>query len=661
MAKPLVWDPISPADLSAQSSSSGADAEILFKRESIYEDNSGYVSDIYLRVKIYTSGGISRVARMTIDYPENETVKVLGARVAKPDGSFVTVPESDFHETNLIKSRIFGTLYKHLAFAIPDLAPGDIVELQWENVNQSPNTFWTYVRSGLEFCQDEIPVREYTLSMSANYAPVISWLNCTNVTTTGDRTNKPKITIRNQPPFVSEPFMPPEREVRGWVRIEHPERTLAEEWRKLGQSAALSFGYRTDDNAAIRKLAASLTDGVATPEEKLRHIYDYCQQSIANDDWKPTEADDKKDTPTHTELLIDELYTKTEQSLKAPHVLDAKHSTADGIDDLFASLARTAGFEVRLARNAALDSIINVQGFNNWFKLNHAMVAVKVGGQWRYFDPGAYVVPFGMNEWRNEGVLAFVTGQNDSAFYPVPVSSPERSVRQRSAHLHLDPAGTLEGEITVSSSGHCGEEIKEDHWHDHTDELEKFAREDVARRLPAAEISEVRWENLHSRDLPATLHYRIRVPGYAQKIGHRLLLQPYVLEAGIPPVFTAPERRYPILFPYAWREHDDIEIELPAGFELDHPTSPADLNRPNDPFAATFVMRFVASRHTLVCARDLLVGRNGRTAYRVEDYPYAKAFFEALHRSDTHALMLKPKSSPPPKAGDKSPSGGVHS
>ncbi len=660
-AKALTWDPIPPADLAAKVSPSGADAEILFKREHVDEDNSGYESSFYLRVKIYTASGIGRISRMTIDFPDYETAKILGARVAKTDGSFVTVPESDFHETDLVKSTTYGSLYKYIAFAFPNLAPGDIVEIQWKMANQSSSTRWTYLRGGREFCQEDIPVREFTLSMSANYAPVISWLNCANVTSSGDRTTEPRLTIRDQPPFVSEPFMPPEAEVRGWIRIEHPARPLAEEWRKIGQKAAQGFIYRTGDSSAIRKLAASLTEGVAAPAEKLHRIYDFCQQSIANDSWKPSDADEKKDDPTSYDLLDDELFSETEQSLKAPHVLNEKHSTRDGIDDLFASLARTAGFEVRLARNAPLDTMVNVQGYNNWFKLDHAMVAVKFGGQWRFFDPGAFVVPFGMNEWRNEGVLAFVAGDNDSAFFPSPTSPPEQSVRQRTARLHLDSAGTLVGEITVQSSGHRGEQIKEDHWHDRPDALEKFARDEIAQRLPAAEVSDIRWENLHSRDQPAILHYKVRVPGYAQKIGHRLLLPPNFFEAGTAPLFSAPQRRFPILFPFAWQDRDDIEIELPPGFELDHPNAPADLNRPNDPFAATFVLRFVAARHTLVCTRDLLVGRHGRTAYRVEDYPYVKAYFEALHRSDTHTLMLKPTTPSPAKTEGASVPAAAHS
>ena len=657
-AKAPAWDPVPPADLAATSSPSGADAEILFKRQQITETSGGYDSAYYLRVKIYTTSGIAHVSKLSVEYPWQNSLRNLSVRVAKPDGRLLLIPESDIHTSDLTKSKIYGTLYKQSAIAVSNLEPGDIVEMQWKLSLVASSNFYAYVLNSFSFCQDEIPVREYSLAISANYSPVITWLDGLTVTTSGNKTTEPRLTVRNLPAYVPEPFMPPLLESRGWVRIDHPASPLDEEWNLLGRNAAQSFDFRTDSNSAIRKLADSLTHDAATPEEKLRRLYDYCQRSITNDSWLVHEVveSDRTHLPLDESQMVEETAGHAEPALYASHVLAEKHALRDGIVNLFASLAREAGFEVHLARNVARDQMINVRTSHNWFSFDHSMVAVKLGSGWLFLDPGAFGVPFGMNQWRNEGIQAFVTDATHATFVSTPVSSPEHSLRQRTASLQLDASGALVGEITETLTGHCGEDARLDHLSDSVADLEKSTRATIVKRLPAAEISDIRWDNLHSPDLPVTLHYKIRVSGYAQRLGHRLILNPNFFEAGTSALFTDPARHFPILFPYAWQVRDHLELALPAGFELDHPSSPPNLTRPNDPFGADYVVRYSAAHRTLVYERALLMCRNGHIAFRVQDYPYLKAYFEALHRSDTHTLILKPQSPATAPATPASPS-----
>ena len=63
---------------------------------------------------------------------------------------------------------------------------------------------------------------------------------------------------------------------------------------------------------------------------------------------------------------------------------------------LFGAMAIAAGFEVRIARLSDRSDVFFDPSFANSYFMNTFDVAVKVGNQWRFFDPGNRYVPFGM-------------------------------------------------------------------------------------------------------------------------------------------------------------------------------------------------------------------------------------------------------------------------
>jgi hypothetical protein len=67
------------------------------------------------------------------------------------------------------------------------------------------------------------------------------------------------------------------------------------------------------------------------------------------------------------------------------------------------------------------------------------------------------------------------------------------------------------------------------------------------------------------------------VPGYAERTGKRLFLQPAFFQKGVGPMFPTSNRQHDVYFHYPWMEEDQIVIELPEGYALDNAESPGDM------------------------------------------------------------------------------------
>jgi hypothetical protein len=164
-------------------------------------------------------------------------------------------------------------------------------------------------------------------------------------------------------------------------------------------------------------------------------------------------------------------------------------------------------------------------------------------------------------------------------------------------------------------------------------------KERFTRVFPDAEVSGMRIENADDPEQALKLHCHIKIPGYAQRTGKRILVQPLFFQRGVPPLFAATERRYPVDLHYAWQERDTISIMLPNGFAPDHAESPGAFS-----FGApgSYELKIsVKDGRELVCGRSLTFGKGGALSYPVATYPKVKNVFDEVHRRDDVTISLK--------------------
>ncbi len=158
--------------------------------------------------------------------------------------------------------------------------------------------------------------------------------------------------------------------------------------------------------------------------------------------------------------------------------------------------------------------------------------------------------------------------------------------------------------------------------------------------MSTAELSEIRIENLGDPAKPLVYAYHVRVPGYAQRTGKRLFLQPAFFQHGMSPMFSASNRTHPVYFHYPWAEKDELEIELPSGYALDNADAPHG-------FAAQGISEYnvkiavTTDERKLIYKRDFFFGNGGHILFPQTSYSQVKSLFDLLHQNDEHTITLK--------------------
>lgn len=624
------WDPINPADLAAKDSTTnpGADAEILFERHELSgKDNESLA---YVRAKIYTARGVEMFGRVEVPATAYGTTPDVQARVLKTDGSIHEIRKEDIFTTTVWKTKFSKQKVTRVAF--PNLAPGDIVEYRWRR-----HSDWSarWGRGRWELVQNRVPTREASYTYEEIAESFIGWTNLP-AAEEKRRVGFYTVTLRNLPAFEAEEYMPPEREFRGWL-FQVPtygEKNHEVVWRRISEWNGMAFGEDTAPSGPMKEAAKAAIGDATTDDEKLRRLYEFCQSEITNLTWS--------DTP---ELQAVKDKNRPDDDVDAKRILARRFGWPSQVNEVFAALARSAGYDARLAYNAGVDELLNVRTPRGWAFMDREHVVVRVGAQWRHFDPGSYVVPYGMLSWRDEGAAALICDKQgrDVEYHEAPRSPATASRAFSKGKFELSADGTLEGEVEMSWTGHLAIIRKALNWEDSQEDVDKDFRDEANKLLPDAEISNLTWENLRNRTLPLFARFHVRVPGYAEAVGRRLLVRPAFFSVGDPIVFAAATRKYPIAFPFAQVEAEEVSIRLPEGYELEQPSAPRNVGTPDSDFWAKYTIKFGSKTRTLVHGREFALGGAGATMFQAQSYPVLKGLFEELHRSDTHAIMVRPK------------------
>ena len=624
------WITIDPAELALKAPvvERDADAEVLFWDVRI-DDNvvNALVFTHYVRIKVFTERG--RESQSKIDIPfgkifnTNIKLKDIAARTIKPDGSIVELKKEDVFERTIVKAS--GLKVKNKSFALPGIEPGSIIEYRWREVRENESAH--YVR--LHF-QRDIPVQRVTYHIKPYPFPGQSmvWL-----TFRGQENKFVKekdgfyaTSMTNLPAFREEPNMPPENQVRTWTLVyyvaERPD--PARYWSDLGKRFYGHTKSLMKVNDELRAAATEAIGDASAPEEKLERLFKFVRAKI------------KSTSDDASGLTSDERARLKENKSPADTLKRGIGSGAD-IDLLFAALATAAGFDARIVLSPDRSDIFFEPEFTNPYFLNPSSIAVRVGDNWRFYNPGYNYVQGGMLRWQEEGVDVLITDPKEPVWTQTPMTPASKTLEKRTAKLSLSEDGTLEGDVRIESTGQLAIEKKEYHDDDSPAEREETLRRIVRARLSTAEISDIKIENVTEQEKPFVYSYHVRVPGYAQRTGKRLFLQPSFFEHGIIPIFSAGTRQTPVYFHYPWSEQDEVSIELPAGFALDNADKPS-------PVSAGDTSQYTASIAVTPDSRKLVYKRsfffNGML-FPVSSYSSLKQYFDMVHKADGHTLTLK--------------------
>lgn len=621
------WREISPAELAMKTPrvEAGADAEAIFWEVRVDDSSSEELAlKHYVRVKIFTERGREKFSKVDIPFYKGMKVKDVAARVTKADGTNVEINKADIFEREIAKAD--GIKVKAKSFAVPNIEPGVIIEYRYREVYDDASAG----NMDLRF-QRDIPIEEssyYVKPYSGNSQMRVMSFNMGGTKFVKDEKGFSVAKMDNVPALKEEPRMPPEDEVRSWMLIYYG--SPLNNWAFIANAFGGAFKNASKPNGDVKAMAQQVAGGASTDAEKLSKLFQFAKTQIKNVSYDPSMTDEARaDIIKHNKNAGDVLKNK-------------QGGTAD-VDLLFGSMAQALGFDARPVLSGDRSEMFFKPQNQSLRFVHPCCVAVKVGGSWKFYNPGAYFVPEGMLAWNEEGTSAMVAGEKEFYWVEMPVSDTDKSVAKRTGKFSLAEDGTLEGTVRIEYTGHLAYAYKMENYDESANKREENLKDEVKKQISTAEISDISIENANDPEKPFVYSYKVRVPGYAQRTGKRLFLQPGFFRYGAEPMFSSATRLYDIFFHYPWAEQDNVEIQLPKNFSLDNADAPAPLADPQKISSLDIKIGTDKEQTFLRYTRNFYFGGGGLTLFPASAYQPVKNLFDAFHKSDTHTVTLKQK------------------
>jgi len=630
------WKPIDPAHLAMKAPvvESDADAEGLFWEVRMDDNEQGdLIFNHYLRVKVFTDRGRESQSKIDLLYGKlyGSEIKIsdIAARTIKTDGTIVELKKEDIFDRTVVKTS--GLKYKAKSFAMPGVEPGCIIEYRWRETRVRTNA--QNVR--LNF-QRDIPVQrvQYLVKPYAyeDFTFNSMMLHGTPTKWAKDKNGFYSTSMTNVPAIHDESRMPPEDQVKIWMLVFYKRSTDDRSnpdkyWSEVGKYFYEQTKNLIKPNDEVKKMAASLVADAKDDNEKLQRLFDFCRTKIKNVslDSSGLTADDR---------------AKLKENKNPGDTLKRGMGSSADIDQLFAALANASGYDARIVLAPDRGDIFFDKDMPMSYFIDPMNIAVKVGDNWKFFNPGYPHIPFGMLRWQEEGEQSLITDPKEPVWIETPMSGPDKSLVKRNAKVKLTDDGTLEGDVRIEYTGQFAIERKMEIDEESDTQREDDIREEIKGQMSTAEISNIKVENVMEYTKPLVYSFHIRVPNYAQRTGKRLFLQPAFFQHGKAPLFATTDRKYPIYFHYPWSEDDRVDIELPKGYAFDNADSPAPFgSAPISEYKVTIAASTDGS--LLVYKRHFFFGGGGTVLFPVTSYGQLKGYFDMLHKSDNHSLALK--------------------
>jgi len=626
------WLPVTDAErnLKTPQIDPDAGAEVLFWRIHVMDELRGEDPEAvlfkYIRIKIFNQRGCESQGTQNIEYSGRRVITDVAGRTIKPDGTILELGKDAIFQRDLVK--VGGRKLKAVSFAMPGVEPGVIIEYRWRE--RRHNELAEYVRLPL---WRDIPVHEVKyfirplLIPGWTFPPMrLAPFHAKLSPLVQERDGFSSTTVTDLPAYGDEPLMPSDWIARPWALLYYAEDKKINPdkyWAETGRKVYGNLKPFLKAGDEVRKAADEATAGAKDPEEKIARSMQYCRTRI-----KRLSDDD----------VTEQQRAKAKENHNPADTLERGMGTDFDINMLFASMLSSEGFETRLAKIADRSDLPFDRGFPDDYFMQTWDIAVKVGDRWRFYDAAARELPSGMLRWQDEGAQALVSDPKEPVFVQTPISEPEKSVTSRKGAFELSEDGTLEGSVQVAYTGHEAAQRRLDQASESAAQREESVREMVHGQFSNGEVSEVKVENADDGEKPLTFSYRVKIPGYAQKTGKRMFLQPAYFEHGLPAKFTAADRKYPVMFEYPWSEEDDVIVKLPPGYALESPGTPGEfpMGEIGGYGASVKVGEGLVAYH-----RQLVFGRGGRLAYQQKVYPAVKQAFDVIHDKDQHTITLR--------------------
>jgi tetratricopeptide (TPR) repeat protein/transglutaminase-like putative cysteine protease len=559
-------------------------------------------------VKAFTQRGVDAFQKFRIDYaPSRQEVRVLRARVTKPDGSVVeSYGDEDLNVNEPWTGMYYDVRAKVLTF--PSLSAGDLLEVEYRLDDSSEDNLLSDYWGDVTYFEAPIPKVRFQYAADLPSERPLYW-NKTHlppgveqaVEVHQDGRTVYRFGAKNLPKVVLEPDMPGQAEV----------------WLPLHVST-----YRTWDQ--VGRYYWGLVEDQLTPNDELKRTVDKVLQGV-----------DRKDELAVIRALYDFVVTNTRyvalefgihgfKPYRVDRVLARRFGDCKDKASLIHAMLKVAGVDSRLVllRMRQLGALGEEPASLAAF--NHAILYVPK--YQLYLDGtaefhGARELP---SVDRDANALIVEPG-GDSRFVTTPEASPDDNKTQETLDVALKADGSARIVAKSTVTGEAASEYRREFQAAATRKSSFEQR--WGHSFPGLSVEKLNFNDLTRLEQDVTVAYELQVPRFAEVLPASLHFFPYGTGRSFAQTY-APlvERKFDLVLPGPGVLRSVYRYALPAGF------TPGEL--PADVTEQTAFGRYTLSHrvegNTLVFESDVAISA---TRITVKDYPAFRAFVSRLDQA----------------------------
>ncbi|HLZ13505.1 MAG TPA: DUF3857 domain-containing protein [Candidatus Acidoferrum sp.] len=612
-------------------------AAVLYSEDVLTVQNIGKLKRIERRVyKILRPEG-RVLGSVRADMSSETRVVSMHGWCIPTQGKDYEVKDKDAIETSLtgLENGELVSDVKSKILRIPAADTGNVIayEIEFELQPYVLQDFWSI--------QSDLPVREahYTLQLAPGWEYRSAWLNHAEIAPTAVGDRQFQWVVTDVKAIRHEERMPPYESVAAFMAIslfpENGKNAGFKDWNSMARWEDNLASGRRDASPEIKQKVAQLTAAASTPLAKMNALATFMQREIRYvaiqlgiGGWQPHPAADVfahrygdcKDKATLLSAMLHEIGIES-------YYLDV--NTQRGV--ITPNTPATRWFDhvilaIKLPEGVADSSLKMV--------IDHPKL-----GKLLIFDPTDEYTPLGELSGELQASYALLVTPDGGELIKVPQLPTTTNGIQRVGKLSLTPSGVLTGDITDTRVGDFAAEMRAT-LKSATKESDKVKPLEtmLSQSLPNFALTKATITNLHEQSLPFGFQFTFVAAGYAKSAGNLLLLRPRVIGTKATGLLETKEpRQFPVIFEGPRRDTDEIEIQLPQGYEVDDLPPPVDL----DYSFASYHSKTEAVGNTLRYTRTFEIKELNVPMNKIDDL---RKFYRVIGGDERNNAVLKPKS-----------------
>ncbi len=545
-----------------------------------------------------------------------ETASIIYARTITAEGKIIPLNENAVKVVTPYSSYPSYSDYKELTFSMPGVTVGSIIDYKVVKEEKKPeiegkfsNGFYFQGYNPTYLCRYKVITPR---DMDLKYL-VLNPLQGIQLSPKIIHDGNKKTYLweyKNIPQIIKEKSMPPTDEVAFRILV-----TTMNSWEEFSNWWRKKIAGKTEPDESIKRKVAELTKDLSTSKEKMEAIFDYVKREIRY-------------------VSID-LGKSGYEPENAKKVFENKYGDCKDKSTLLISMLRVAGIPAYyvLIPTSSIGNLI--KDFPYPFQFNHCIVAVKNEGKYHFIDPVAenYRFDYLPGSDRNRDVLIF--DDEKIVFDKTPLAKPEENAYYSQSQIKIGLDGSIECEVKNFGFGGKEASLRSFFIKNRPTKIKESLEERVDEISSGAKLLTYTHSDPLNFKERFELNIKYNAQDYCRKAGDILIFDVPEIWKGCPATGKK-DRRYPIVVWNNSYNKDEVEFNVPEGYEVYHLPEPMEIKNQYFEFRSSYRQEG---------ERIFYQGEFIRKAIRItpEEYPSYQKYCQGMGKSFNRSVLFRKK------------------